>query len=59
MPARSGGYALVWTNQSLAKCSVAGRKVTGKKPGTCKVNAYAVGETSLGVRVKATIKVKR
>lgn len=59
LPARSGGYALVWTNQSLAKCSVAGRKVTGKKPGTCKVNAYAVGQTSLGVRVKATIKVKR
>lgn len=59
LPKRADTKTLVWVNKSPGKCSLSGRRVTGKKVGTCRVNAYAVGHTSLGVRVKATIKVSR
>lgn len=55
----SGGRVLRWVNLTPAKCIRNGNKVRGKRVGTCKLSAYAVGAPQLGVRVKAVVKVVR
>ncbi len=57
LPKRATSTNLRWVNQTPGKCELVGRKVTGKQVGTCKLDAYAVGRASLGVRLKASVTV--
>ena len=59
LPTSSRGRALRWVNQTPTKCVRTGNKVRGKRTGTCKLSAYAVGAPQLGVWMKAVVKVVR